>query len=740
MFKKSLAVVLLSMSIICGTACDNRTNKTKNEKDVDSFSPYYSTTCQRISVPDALNGVILEESICVQTYSESGEFQDAITEYYYQKWNGEDAKLPLGPDGKQLLPDNRLLFYTLEGTKISEYDLNEITGPSLSYREISSSADSVWVLSVNVDDYGNESLSADRIDPKNGLSEHVQLSIVNSFESILGFYVDSEDRFFLMFMDSSGMGITSVYTKEGQILSTFPLPSIYVSNLAEGEHSTFVAATDINADECFLYSLDLTEMRWEKQGEAIRSCSSILGEAGRLYCYDTKHIVNADHSNPEEIIWSDVSVWGTIGDVALIENREILVLSKVLGGDSMMLYHLIPSKENPKLNRSEIVIAGYDLDETCIPQLVEELSVLHPDVHYVVRDYKDEVKTQEDLENWKQVQREIYEIMSLDIASGHAPDIYYDQYNDTGFGEMARLGYLMDLSSNLKESDERSYFFDKMTMGQDEVYEICLSFDILGFAASPQYVVNPEVWTYEDFYSSASRFTDLSCIQSVYSKRHLLKSALLANQDDYIVNGMPNFNSDKYKQLLTWANDIGCKTDWDEYVSADLDDGLFMLDWANIASFQNIMFLDNHKLVGFPGENGALHMKPYNILAISATTQDPKRAWEVLDYAISEEFQSRCEKLSSENSVNKAKWSHDFDDAYTHAEEYTPDRLLKSKEEYQEEYLSYIERADHYMNGSQTILDICLDEADAFFAGDYSVDHVAELTQDRVNLYLQETK
>ena len=740
MFKKSLAAVLLSMSIICGTACNKKIQTAQTDSNIDSFSTYYSTSCQRISVPDALNGAILEESICVQTYSESEEFQDKITDYYYKKWNGEDAKLPLGHDGELLLPDNRLLFYTSEGTEVSEYDLNEITGPSLVYREISSSGDSVWALSVVVDDSGNESLSADRIDPKNGLIEHVQLPMVNSLGRIMCFYVDSEDRFLLMFMDSSGMGMTSVYTKDGQLLSTFPLPSLYVSNLAEGQDSTVVAANDINANECFLYRLDLTDMRWEKQGEAIQPNSSLLEKDGRLYCYDTKHIVSMDRSNPEEVIWEDVSVWGTIGDVKLIENREILVLSKVLGGDSMILYHLIPSTEDPKQNRSEIVIAGYDLDETCVPQLVEELSVLHPEVHYVVRDYRDEVKTQEDHDNWKQVQREIYEIMSLDIASGHAPDIYYDQYNDTGFGEMARLGYLMDISPNLKELDEKSFFLDKMTMGQDEVYEICLTFDILGFAASPHYVVNPEVWTYDDFYSSASRFTDLSCVQSVYSKRHLLKSALLANQDDYIVNGIPDFNLDKYKQLLTWANDIGCKTDWDEYVSADLDDGLFMLDWANIASFQNIMFLDNHKLVGFPGENGSLHMKPYNILAISATTQDPKRAWEVLDYAISEEFQSRCEKLSSENSVNKAKWSHDFDDAYTHAEEYTPDRLLKSKEEYQEEYLSYIERADHYMNGSQTILDICLDEADAFFEGDYSVDHVAELTQDRVNLYLQETK
>ena len=740
MFMKKTAAVLLSLWLICGTGCDNISKKTQNESDIDPFSPYYSTTGQRIDVSDVLDAAILEECVCIQTYSESEEYQEKISEYYYNKYNGEDAEIPLGNDGELLLPENRLLFFTMEGTEISDYDLNEITSPSLLYRQVSATGDSVWVLSLNVDDHGNESLSADRIDPKSGLNDHVQLPLDEKIEGFLGFYVDSSERFFLMCMDSSGTGSINVFSKDGQIISTALLPSMYVSNLVEVKDSVVVAATDMNAEECFFYRLDLEDKKWEKQGEAIDPSFSILEEDGRLYYYDAKHLVRSGQADPDQVIWADASVWGTVQDVALIENREMLAICKVLGGDSVMLYRLVPSTEDPRQNREEIVIAGYNLDETCVPQLVEELCVLYPEVHYVVRDYRDEVKTQEEPGNWKQVQKEIYEIMSLDIASGHAPDIYYDQYNDTGFGELARLGYLMDVSSNLNGLDEQSYFLDKMAMGQDEVYEICLTFDVLGFEASPKYVVDPDVWTYEDFYSSASKFTDLSCIQTVYSKRHLLKSALLANQDDYIVNGMPDFTSEKYKQLLTWANDIGCDTDWDEYVAAELDEGLFMLDWANIASFQNVMFLNDHKIVGFPGENGSLHMKPYNMLAVSAATQNPKRAWDVVEYAISEEFQSRCEKLDSENSVNKTKWEHDFDDAYEHAMKFNPDRLLKSKEEYREEYLSYIERADHYMNGSQTILDICLDEADAFFAGDYSAEHVAELTQDRVNIYLQETK
>lgn len=55
-------------------------------------------------------------------------------------------------------------------------------------------------------------------------------------------------------------------------------------------------------------------------------------------------------------------------------------------------------------------------------------------------------------------------------------------------------------------------------------------------------------------------------------------------------------------------------------------------------------------------------------------------------------------------------------------------------------FMSLIRRADRYLHGSQVIVDICLDEAEAYYSGDISAEHAAELIQNRVDLYLQETK
>ena len=66
-------------------------------------------------------------------------------------------------------------------------------------------------------------------------------------------------------------------------------------------------------------------------------------------------------------------------------------------------------------------------------------------------------------------------------------------------------------------------------------------------------------------------------------------------------------------------------------------------------------------------------------------------------------------------------------------------RLMYTKEEYLDMYRNLIKRGDHYLHGSQSIVDICLEEAAAYYSGDNTAEHVADMIQRRVTLYLQET-
>ena len=64
---------------------------------------------------------------------------------------------------------------------------------------------------------------------------------------------------------------------------------------------------------------------------------------------------------------------------------------------------------------------------------------------------------------------------------------------------------------------------------------------------------------------------------------------------------------------------------------------------------------------------------------------------------------------------------------------------LKTEEEYVRAFEKQIGRADHIETGSRAVLDICIEEALAFFDGQYSAEHAAELTRHRVQTYLDET-
>ena len=281
---------------------------------------------------------------------------------------------------------------------------------------------------------------------------------------------------------------------------------------------------------------------------------------------------------------------------------------------------------------------------------------------------------------------------------------------------------------------------DKIIMGEDTPYCACLSFDILCFQASAKKVDNADTWTYDDFYRCAKSYTDLTCVQSVFSKQTLLRYGVLAQMDMFIKNGKANFTGDDFLMLLKWSNDIGKREDWEDYTDAELDSGLFMLDWASISTPGSVIDYQDHVIVGFPNENGSLHVVPYNMLAISATSSQAELGGEIILYALGGTFQKGCDALRQDGMVvNKLCWEQDFEETYKFYSESSSQKLKYSKDEYYAMAIETLDRADRYIHGYKSVMDIVLEESAAYYSGDYSAEQAAALIQDRVNTYLQET-
>ena len=736
-YRKLLSCVLAA-GFVLGTGCGKK--KEKKEVVPVSFSQYYSTETSVFKGESFVNGVILDEYICGQTYEESEEYTEARREWERVHFAGEEGS-PVDKEGNPIQPENILKFFDFDGKEVFSYDMNEEFGRSLNYRSFCVAEDGFWALSVNIDDIGNQTLRADKVDPKKGSVENVKINLDATDEIIRSFYVDEDGRFCIIHHTLYEKLVLSVFNKKGDLSMEVELPCDYFTNIAEWNGKLTLVENRMDNQENSLYCLNEKEQKWEEQERKVALADRLLVRDGNVFASSWKMLTCIGEEKNEDLIWTNVSVFGHPDDVKLGKDGEILVLSSMVTNDMLVLYRLKPSEKDPATDKKEIVIAGTRLNMTILPTLVEELSILHPDVKYVLRDYCDEFEMPEDEEGdyWSPSREEVYEKMSLDLVSGNAPDVYFDDYNSLDLDELARLGYLTDLSSYTEKLDTDKYFVDKMTKGEKTPYVISTAFNVMGFEASAKYVKNPDVWSFDDFYESAEAYSDLQSIQCIYSKESLLEDVLRADMDRFTVNGEVNLNSGEYIQLLKWAKEVGHNSDWDTAGEIDLDNGVYMLNWGGLGSLTDIIQMKDHIVVGWPGENGSLHSAPRNLFAVSSTCKNPDLAWEIIEYEVGDDFQTRYKEMITDISVNKTVFRTDCDEGFELMNKYQPDEVTRTKEEYIAEFEKLIARADHYETGSRVIVDICLDEAAEYLRGDYTAEHVAELTQNRVWTFVKES-
>ena len=735
--RKCIALCILLGSILLMYGCGSELKESNTESH---FSQFYSTESCIVPLSDIIMSGFVGDYYCCQTYTETSEYQNA----YINSLNSGNTSLvmpvPVDSSGNVISPDNFLVFMNGEGKEVSRIDLNEKLGKSSSYRLLSFADESCWVLSQIVDLNSSEAYcNVDQVSPYSEIICHYTLEPVFIPGYVSGFFVDEEGKVFLTSYDvNEGGAFLLEFNKTGAMQKRYKLPQLIVLDIIKENGQLFMLGTN---EECQPYLCEYSDKNsdWNVKQIPGTSPQYLYAFQDRLYGVndDVIRVLSDDYA--EEVSLKDFSVLGNIQNVSIRDDGSILILSSISNGEIAVLYRLKPTLNDTIGEKEEFVIAGYDLENTCVVQLVEYMSIIHPEKRFVMRDYKDEINTTEE-ENWSRAQKEIYEKMSLDIANGNEPDMYFDQYDDTGLGEFERLGYLKDLTPYIDKLDHEQYYVEKMTMGKEHPCILALAFDVLAFQASPQYVNETKLWTYDDFYHNASNFENLSFVQSFFSKEHLLKLGIQAQIADFVKDGKAYFTEDSFVNLLEWANNIGCKSNWDSYVPAELDEGIYMLDYKCVSSFTSVFQLRNDIILGFPNENGSLHACPYGVMCISESTSFPDLAWEVIQYSISEDFQSKNPSLKSHNSVNRRCCKESFEKCFSWLQESKPGELLYSKDEYWERYSQILIRADRYLHASQIIVDICLEEAGAYFASDYTAEHVAELIQNRVSIYLEETK
>jgi len=691
------------------------------------LSEYYKTENSRYDINTGLSALILPEMLCIQTYDESEEYMKAYEKYADAQNHGrKEVLFPVDGEGNPVSPDNWLIFYDWDWNEICSYDLNKTIGYSIELRKVIADENTVWVLSDLIDtDTGREYTRIDQIDPEKGVVKNFEVPFPQKDFFVRSFSISSERRLYVV-LEQYSKDKMSIFefdesgTRTGEKLIPFSVPNY--SNIVEWNgHLTFLGFQD--DDPVQLYTFDEAKDVWNKSEISIDYFNDIYVHEGSLYVSNQDGLWQINGDECTLVLWQSVLVSGIIHSVKVDENGRIYVITESLSGEEMTFYQLTPSSDNQD-TRPEFVIAGYNLIETPLPQLIEEISILHPDFHFVMRDYMNNPRSGEE--------NGVYKAICRDIADGKAPDLYFSMEHEIDLGEMQRQDYLMDLSSYIGKLDQEKYFMNQLTMGKKEPKAICLNFSVLAFKASESDIKDPEVWDYEDFYESAAQFTD-GPVQAIFSKNTLLKYSLEAGWENYFSDGKADFSGPEFLELLKWVNEAGTDAeDWEEYSFGKK----YMLDWKSLDQIDGLIRNGDSIFLGYPGTNNSLQVVPRNLFAISSTTENPDLAWEILEYALSDEGVTGSYGFELDNSVNRACWNKKAEEKFALCQE-DPDIELKfSKEEYVERYMRLLERADQYLFGSDALISCCTEDLEDFFSGKITAEQAAAKVQENAEAFL----
>jgi hypothetical protein len=232
------------------------------------------------------------------------------------------------------------------------------------------------------------------------------------------------------------------------------------------------------------------------------------------------------------------------------------------------------------------------------------------------------------------------------------------------------------------------------------------------------------------------------------------------------------FDGDDFIRILefaaTFSNDWEAVYDWNNPdrigLYTGLSEGLHLLSEQSVSELNtmqiiNQLFDGEPQYIGYPTESGSgIMLNPQTALAISSKSKHKDGAFEFINYLLSDQYQMPEEssyfyslpvkKNAFEAMIEMATTVPD--DYYWNGEEQS--RMSYSTDDYQvsiylsknkdfvDTYRDLVSRADGLRVYDENINTIIDEETGSFFAGQKNAREVAEIIQNRVQIYVNENR
>ncbi len=210
------------------------------------------------------------------------------------------------------------------------------------------------------------------------------------------------------------------------------------------------------------------------------------------------------------------------------------------------------------------------------------------------------------------------------------------------------------------------------------------------------------------------------------------------------------FDTDEFKAVLAYAKEQPAEMVWDESeslpASLAADEVIFyditmaqMPDWQ----FHKFVFGEDVTMLGYGSKGDGIKLIPNGCaLTITEACEHKDAAWDFLKTFVSEEAQTKehiwgipVTQTGLDNFIYEAQH---MDGEHGYSWDDVELNITNATDEDVEEFLVIFEMADEVSMQDTAIMAIIEEEVAPFFAGEKSVDEVADIIQSRVDIYLKE--
>ena len=452
----------------------------------------------------------------------------------------------------------------------------------------------------------------------------------------------------------------------------------------------------------------------------------------------------------------------------------------VLSGEKVVLFETNWSEDVPKCSlveldrtlvteenrREELTMAVVDLDWD-LRAAIKRFNRSNTQYRIVVKDYS-EYNTDDDWTAGRQK-------LSTEIISGDVPDIL--ACNNLPVRLYGAKGLLEDLTPYIQndtalggENGLVKAVVDALRSDDGKLYTITSRFQVQTAIASSKVVGDVTGLTMDEARQAMTKLQDGAMMMGFYTDQTDLLQRLCSNNMAHYVNwetGECSFDSQGFVQLLECVKlapqeiTDDMYNNWQEYgPNTALREGRQLLCQTTVSDWYSMMDVksylgDDAQFVGLPDENREGNsFNTYLPLAMSSKSKNKDGVWQFISAYLTDEndyswgFSIVQSKLDSYLAEARKRQSYTDENgnqveypvfSYTGSDGKQVDVYCLEQEDY-DALMALFNNTHRMYDYDQAIMEIIKGEADNFLKGSSSAQDVANAIQNRVTLYVNETR